>query len=338
MSHLTDQMTPRCFGRFVIDLPVDMKQGKLSGTKIQGIDITVVLMPKVLFDERLIKRKAALEHKRVMAHPEWADLESITSLPDKNGLVFNRTDGEMARGLRILELHSWRDGYAIKMQINSYESTFPEDSGDPQLQEMGSNTAQQLKLLENVYSRTRGRTDEHIPAEPGVCFQNGFVSGPATDEEVIQLEYVSTFMPDVMVHFESHSELHENDTLLDRLPGIEAALKAANGHMVRKGTRTSEGGQTFDEVLSTGETPNDHVMGQYFSLEANSKIGSAKTPLVIADFYNGDREGKPASDDTDSTYRPPDPPPLAKASLSEAESIALWDAITQSLKPRPGAF
>jgi len=58
-----------------------------------------------------------------------------------------------------------------------------------------------------------------------------------------------------------------------------------------------------------------------FTLEANSRIGSAKTPLLNIDFQNGQRFNPPDK-------RPPgslpldSPPPLAKASLTEGEAVS----------------
>jgi hypothetical protein len=80
-------------------------------------------------------------------------------------------------------------------------------------------------------------------------------------------------------------------------------------------------------------------MGQYFTFEANSKKGSAETPLLNVDFFNGDREdpSAPAEDDL-MRILPPKLPPLSKASLSEAEAVDLWDKTTATLRPRPGAF
>lgn len=349
MKALTDHMTARCFGRYLIEIPSDMKPGKIFAAKFtafpypeatDGVDIKVMPMQKVVFDQRLAKRKAELEKRRVMAHPEWSDLKDIVSTPHQDGVIFNRTNGGMSRALRVLELHAWKNDYAITMSTDTFDESFPEDQDDAQLRSMGSDTPQKLAIMQSLYARVRGRHDDQTPTEPGTCIQNGFVSGKVSGElrEEVYLDFVSASMPDVMMHIESDSGIHENDTLLDRLAGIKANLASSNGHIVRKGSRISKAGLHFDEVLSTGLTPNDHVMGQLFSLEANSKIGSSETPMLNIDFWNGDREGKPVPDGSTSTYELPEPPPLTKSSLSETESIALWDAITSTLRPRPGAF
>jgi len=160
--------------------------------------------------------------------------------------------------------------------------------------------------------------------------------GPAIDEENLDMDYVFTDMPDVSISIHNNSNLVSENTLLDRGRDIDANLRIADGHTLHKGKRQSHDGLTFDEWLMEANT-DDHVKGHMFTLEANSRIGSAQTPLLNIDFLNGDRIGTPDK-------RPPgslpldSPPPLAKASLSEGEAVALWDAITETLRPRPNGF
>src|SRR5699024_158971 len=162
---------------------------------------------------------------------------------------------------------------------------------------------------------------------PGTCIQNGLISGPASDKmsESISMNFVSKSMPDVKIHLNSDSNLSEKTTLLGRLPAFKASLDRADGHIVREGARDPTAGIQFEEVLATGMTPNGHVMGQFFTLEANSKAGNTIKPLLIADFWNGEREAPPAHEDSDLMPggKLPYPPALKEASLSEAESVAL---------------
>jgi len=69
------------------------------------------------------------------------------------------------------------------------------------------------------------------------------------------------------------------------------------------------------------------VRGHYFVLEANSKIGSTATPMVSLDMDNG---GRLPGIDGDRQ--------LTQASLTEGEAVALWDAVSRSLRLRPNGF
>ncbi len=337
MSHYTAQMTPRCFGRYLIDLPADMKPADTAAVTLTmspysersgGIHVNVTPMPKSSFDRMLARREKTLESQHIAGHPGQAYLDEAVPVIDGSGVIFNRSENGASRGSRILELHGWKNHYAIKMTIRANDVDYPEYADDKQLQALGSTVHTKLNILQSLYKRIRGRQNNEIPPGPGACIQNGFISSKSSEKlrEDIMMGFVSKTMPDVRIHIEYDSGLRTETELLDRIPEIEKMLKAANGHIVRKGHARSKVGLAFEEVLSTGMTPDNQVIGQYFTLEANSKIGSAQTPLLIIDFWNGNRENK--SHHTS----------LPNASLSEAESLALWDEIAATLRARPAAF
>jgi Tle cognate immunity protein 4 C-terminal domain/Tle cognate immunity protein 4 N-terminal domain len=292
-----------------------------------------------LFRWRYEQREAELRAAHLDAHPDQPVLKDILRLQNMGGGVFNRADNGSSNGGRTLELHAWRDGYAIKMWVDATDFTsYPEYKNDPIVNRMTlkNDIAAKQALLADMVSRIRGRADNEIPSEPGLCFHGGFLQGTATDEENLDMSYVFTDMPDVSLSIHNNSNIVSDDTLLDRSKSVEANVRDANGHTLRKGERKSHGGLAFEEWLLAGNT-DDHVKGHLFSLEVNSKIGSAQTPLLNIDFHNGQRIGTPDK-------RPPgslpldSPPPLAKSSLSEGEAVALWDAITDTLRPRPNGF
>lgn len=61
------------------------------------------------------------------------------------------------------------------------------------------------------------------------------------------------------------------------------------------------------------------------TLEGNSEIGSPATPLLTLDMDTGS-ESNVLGEKIDKT------------SLSEAEAVALWDAVSRTLRPRPNGF
>jgi hypothetical protein len=350
MNTYTAHMVTHCFGRYLIDLPADMQVGKMASAIFAvfpyseysgGINVKVTPMTQTTFEHALEERKAKLKSMHIDGKPQEPYLDKVIPLDDHSGVVFNRSENGGSRGARMLELHGWKNGYAIKMTIKANDVSYPEYKADKQLQELGSTVKPKLAILQALYARTAGRPSGEIPTQPGTCIQNGFISGPASDKmsESISIDFVSKSMPDVNFTLQSNSGIRGTTTLLERLPDIEASLKAAKGHFIRKGHHTNPKGMSYDEILMAAITPNDHVMGQYFTLEANSKKGSAETPLLNVDFFNGDREdpSAPAEDDL-MRIQPPKLSPLSKASLSEAEAVDLWDKTTATLRPRPGAF
>jgi len=339
MQTLTHAMTPRCIGRYVIDLPAGMVPSGWGGLKAQDVNIEVTPMVESLFRWRYEQREAELRAAHLDAHPDQPVLKEIIPIRGAIGGIFNRSENGGSNGARTLELHVWRNGYAIKMWIDAADfASYPEYKNNTIVNRMTvkNNIAPKQALLIDMVSRIRGRTDAEMPSEQGLCFHGGLLQGPATAEENLDMDYVFADMPDVSLSIANNSNIAEDNTLLDRSKDIEANERNSDGHTLRKGKRKSHEGIAFEEWLSAGST-DEHVKGHLFSLEANSKIGSALTPLLVIDFHNGQRIGTPDK-------RPPgsipldSPPPLAKASLTEGEAVALWDAITDTLRARPNGF
>ena len=79
---------------------------------------------------------------------------------------------------------------------------------------------------------------------------------------------------------------------------------------------------------------NDGIPGNDFLLEVDSKTATASTPLVMVELYNGYRIPGPTLSLKESAVRPN----LTKATLTDAETVALWDKVTSTLRVRPGAL
>lgn len=338
MNKLTKTMEPRCFGRYLIDLPSDMKLG-LNYKTIIDRDIWVEVEPisKLSFELRLRKRESDIREERLDGKPNSPSLKEVTTL--EIGKIFDHAHGSTYAN-RTLELHAWHAGYAIKMWVKASDFTGPEFDNEPKARSLGSDVLNKRAQLLEIYSRVRGRADTEVPTEPGVCVANGFIRGAASDGEDISMNFLLTSMPDVYLHVETDSGIKEDTTLLDRGREINAMTEGAEGRTMRKGARKTPAGVAFEEWLIAGNTNErhgkHHVKGHTFTLEGNSKIGSAKTPLFIVELHNGERESEP--DDGRPAWDKAPRPELKQASLSEAEALALWDAITSTLRPRPGAF
>jgi Tle cognate immunity protein 4 C-terminal domain len=197
----------------------------------------------------------------------------------------------------------------------------PSVRDDPDMTDAPERTRRVVSML----SRIRGREDDDIPTEPGICFMGGFLPGTATAQETVSASFLLHDKHDVGFRVETDSDIHESDTLIQRTD-MNEAINAADGRTIRKGQIQLQGIQQAEEWLSDGLT-GAKVRGHYFALEANSKIGSAATPMVSLDMNNG---GRLPGIDGDRH--------LTQASLTEGEVVALWDAVSRSLRPRPNGF
>jgi hypothetical protein len=183
MQTLTHAMTPRCIGRYVIDLPAGMVPSGWGGLKAQGVNIEVTPMNESLFQWRYEQREAELRAAHLDAHPDQPVLKEIIPLHGAIGGIFNRSETAGTNGSRTLELLGWRDGYAVKMWVNAFDNMYPEYKNEKWATEVGRDLPEKQALLLNVFARTRGRADAEMPSEQGLCFHGGFLQGPATDEE-----------------------------------------------------------------------------------------------------------------------------------------------------------
>lgn len=89
---------------------------------------------------------------------------------------------------------------------------------------------------------------------------------------------------------------------------------------------------------SIGREPKEvtgaRVPGHTAILQTDQAAQGRQAPFVAVEMFNGHYIPWPER----SLEEAAKVPELQRATLSEAEVIALWDAITATLRPRPGAF
>lgn len=335
LEALTARMTPRCVGRYLIDLPDDFVLNPIHRTVLEGVEITVERMHQHQFDFEFSKRKAALYKMRLPGEDRSRPhLRAEYQLEGESvGSVFDRSESpdNSDRLSRILELIAWKNGYRVLATIKATDTTFPEDADDSIARQLRTNVQEKLDHLLEIYSRIRGRADHEVPAEPGVCFANGFLQGEPTDAEQVDLHYHLKTAEDVYFAFHSLSDLVQDNTLLERAPQIEKGLKKRNGTTLRKGKRESHGVKFEEWLMSMESEQYPGLMFHDMTLEANSTTASAATPLLIIDLDSGVRHPSPSPTLEQAAVEKP----LAKATFGAAETMTLWDKATATLRKRP---
>ncbi len=329
---LTSELETRCMGRYLIDLPKDILT--FGDSFIEGVTFEAIPASKAEFLQNISARKATLKalvnlsrgYRVLYEHgvvPAITDSYYFVSLESPEG-----ADSDMPR---IVEAYRWDRGYQIKLQSKASDMVnsvyVRENKGTPYgiPGELINDVPEKKRLVFGLLSRVEGRDEATIPTVPGVCFLGGFLHGRAGEKEDLAGQYYLRDKQDVNFVLETTSFIHEKTTLLQRGDSINDALKERNGHTVRKGVVDLPGMQA-EEWLMAGTTYL-YIPGHHFVLEANSKTGSALTPLLELDLDNGDILP------TDWQGDPP-----RKASLTENEAVALWDAVSRTLRPRPNGF
>ena len=331
VKQFTAQMSPRCVGRYIVDMPKAFVLNERSWAEVDGVKISIAPLTRRLFDLTFASRKETLE-KAILPgkNKNRPHLRAVLPIPNADaGAIFDRSASPSSGGRlsRTLELLSWRDGYRIDASIDATDTTFPEYANESIAKQLTTDVDERLADLLKVYSRLRGRALGEVPSQPGLCIANGFVAGPATDTEAVQTAFHLEGTPDVYFNLFTQTEVQESTSMLDRSGQMESKMAGAGAKTIRKGERKIHD-RIYEEWLVRGPTV-DRVPGHAFTLQGNEKDASADRPMLELKLYNGFRI--PAAERT--LEERAQMVELTKASLSEAEAAAIWDSVTATLRP-----
>ncbi|SAL33090.1 T6SS immunity protein Tli4 family protein [Caballeronia humi] len=332
MTELTASLKTRCVGRYLIDMPSDALS--TGSATIQGVTFEATSMTNETFEQEMTARETELKSK-VNRHGYRVlyDYGQISNTPHSRYFVALRDVDDTADLSRAIEAYKWDAGYQLKLRIEASDWVHSEYKkkvqGTPYaVPDMSLNDVpEKTNLVMDLIRKVRGRADDEIPAEPGVCFLGGFLPRKAANGEDISVLFAMKDRTDAFFTLQTNTDLRElpRDTLLNRLPDIRSKIKDpnANGRIIRSGT-VQVGGIKAEELLLSGTT-TARIAGHVFTLEANTATSGSMTPYLVLDMGNGSintfaRNG------------------IQKASLTDGEAIALWDTVSRTLRPRPNGF
>jgi hypothetical protein len=326
IEHLTSRMKTRCAGRYIVDLPREL----LVDGNITINDVRITSSPEKdlrSFQAMLVRREFRLREKKSRdAYPFLYKVGKGTSEHTKYFVSRERTDNYP--DFRKIEAYKWDNGYAIKLEIDARDYTDPDRTSDSLVQKIGitNDVPQKLDLVLNFLDRVRGRSEDDIPSEPGVCFFGGFMKGEAlrnVETENVKTVYTMLHNPDAFFKIETDTDIQEDTTLLERSRAFNVYALHFNVKTLRRGV-VDLPNLPAEEWLTSANTL-EGAPGHYLTLEANTKIGSPRTPFLMLNFKTGV-----------ATYALETSP--KSSSLSDNEVVGLWDAVTRTLRPRPNGF
>jgi len=322
VDRLTNRMQTHCMGRYILELPRELHiRGALS---INDVKISAVPEDLRSFNAMLVRRDFKLKNtKSSDEYPFfYKDGRGTT---DHTRYFISRERPDRSPGFRKIEAYKWDNGYAITVEVRANDFTDPDQTSDPLVRKIGTNNDVPVKLARvlDYLDRVQGRADTDIPSEPGVCFFGGFVKGPASETEKVWSSYSLLHHPDVLFKLSTDTEMEEDTTLLQRSRSLGAHLQYFSAKTLRRGV-VDLPGLPAEEWLTTTKTIKD-VPGHYFTLEANSQTARWRSPFVMLDLQTGL---------TGPGYQPPP----ATSSLNDNEALAVWDAVSRTLRARPNGF
>lgn len=324
MTELTTALKTRCVGRYLIDMPDNVLT--IGQTIVEGVRFEATPMTLNAFRSELALLEATLKIKKsTLGYQFLFDHGEVRGISESRYFISLGSDAEASDANRIIEAYKWDRGYRIQLRIEGTDFLNSADKDEPWVKKMSiqNDVPQKTRLVFDLLEKVRGRPDDNVPDEPGVCFDGGFLVRKAASAEEVQSSFALKDRPDVSFSLETYSDLRdpETDTLPNRIPAIQSTIGQSSSRIIRSGTRNT-GGMNANEILVSGFTQPD-VPGQIFSLEANTTRSTPSAPYLVLDMRNGAESFLVKGYD------------IKAASLTEGEAVALWDVISRTLRPRP---
>lgn len=312
MTELTQTMHPYCVGRFTIDVPEQAKVDDLSQS-IMGmgqIDVASnVSKPAYL---QTVKQKEA--ELRATPHDKEGTVLHDVIRPDgvDATLLVYRDDSLNTIDFSILA-YRWLQNRMFTFHYGSPDNDSVLKSKDDLLR---------------AFALIQPRANNEIPTTPGACIESAFVPGTSYRDESVGFLMSFPKYPDLTITMTIRS--------LDN-PDTEGMLAMGDRHMagvylqfpdlklttLRKGSRTVSG-MSGEELVYILKGDKKDINNPADSMSAawrfNGVTKSMNQPEVSAEMsYTFPVEAKT--------------PRLTKEQL-----LALWDAVVNSIHPRPSAF
>ncbi|MFC0229144.1 T6SS immunity protein Tli4 family protein [Serratia aquatilis] len=323
--HVVDNLlvnaTPRCIGRYLIDLPENFNS-PIGTVYINKNEIEFQRLYLPAFEQRIRLREDELQKTKTIHAEDGPYLKNIYPLPNgMKGVIFETNFSEIAPdSARKLEAHIYSNGVAFKTEIDARnpDATRYQKERERNPSYYKNNVQVKLNELINLLIRLHGRQENEIPKDKGLCFPNGFISGApgvANEMEDVTFSYQSKINPRLYLDLSTDNFIQEDTSMLERSSSIVNELLNYQMSTLMKGKREINK-LAAEEWLTVGNG-EDANSGHTFVLNVNEKTGSSQTPGFTIELKHG---------------------PLPDEALSQNELIAFWQKITKTLRVRPGAI
>ncbi|MEQ9907845.1 T6SS immunity protein Tli4 family protein [Pectobacterium odoriferum] len=321
---LFEQTKPQCIGRYLFDVPVSFNNAAVGQVKINEMRIASKRLYPPAFAQRIRLREQELDESQTVNQRDQPFLKHVYRT-DRNIVIFDRNENGSVPGFgRILEGHLYSNGVAF---IVTTEIT---DLSEPKFYEYRNNylnsgskesdlndKPQKLAEMQNLLSRLKGRKDDEVPAQPGICIPEGFIS----DEGVISKDDITLIYKqgDFEIIVNSNNFLGKDNTLLERGSEINSTIIRVGAHTLKKGAvKLPE--INAEEWLMKGKQdiyhPEEKNVPYYtFHFYGNEKIGDLKHPVFSIELHNSDKETK---------------------AYNDSQLVDIWDRITRTFRYRLG--
>lgn len=317
-----DNMTTRCVGRYLIDMPESFS---VSSDNIQAFINDAPVKTKRLyrpaFEQKIRLREEALRKEKTVNPQDMPFLKQVYPLPEgMEGVIFERNESvSIPDAGRILEAHLYTNGIAVEVALkaeNGLSSRY--DEFRKQTPDVYRNSVpNKLAELTRLLKRISGKKDTEIPQQAGFCLPEVFISdGAEKNKEELDITYTSNKYPHADFDFSTDNFNKTDDTMLDRSAEMNKDITAADGRTIQKGKRKINGLYT-EEWLVYGNMDNDEK-GLRFVFNANENVTKPDSPWLYISFLQHGLSNN--------------------NQLSENDAVSAWESITGTLRLRPHAY
>ncbi|AVR97763.1 hypothetical protein C9I28_20580 [Pseudoduganella armeniaca] len=306
-----------CFGRFIVDVPATATVAWGSGS----VDLGIAVYPDAAkeVDEEAEKFIEELKNTKAIYHDHMPLFLSEEHIEEPLGRIITGYEGfDAMQGLKISGYFSWgKDGFIIDARP---------------LQEDRSETVADIK---SIAQRLRPRVEDEVPAEPGNCLEYAFLRDkPGTGGEGtvahLRIGFRLKEFPDTHVSiFVGPSNPHhsEGNSLEWRLADLEKEQRAEDpNHPMLKTVYFRRGPRQIHDWLNGWEAisrspdqPDAHGVHD-FVLQVKGIPNDVLHPYADIQMETG------VADNLAGAVKP---------SLTDEEAVAVWDAITSTIRVRP---
>lgn len=302
-----------CLGRFIVVVPESAKiiYGPANVPwPINNYPGKGAQMEKVISD-RLIE---------IRDEPKY--LQGDLRLP--SSLVGKVFDGALPNQKIVFGVSKGSGGfYRIESYTKIGDDLFIQESDS-----IPKKNEQDVRELNSIAPLLRSRGELEIPAEPGICIEDGFIrTSTAISNEDLSIGVRLTEFPDVHFSFSVHNKKYvASDAIEPRLKQAEEdAKRNGNGawyariKTLRRGQRTI-GKWTGFEILA--HMPAQAEVGETheFAYLSHGEPGDPFIPMLDIKLSTGVKGNQIGG---------------GKPSITDEEAVALWDKLTNSIRVRP---
>lgn len=309
---MTRSMKTVCVGRFLIDLPANVRVS-YGPAFLEGFDISTRIESDTEFERRVADRELALRGQANDLGKPSLESVRIYRSGEYSGKIFVygrwktpwTEDGEL-KGL---------EGVAIEGMLHGDGASFSflNDQYDP------ANVGRLARLFEQFSARAEGE----IPSRPGFCIGRGFIREPLRADQGESVAVIAGVPdhPDVTIAFSSMVGTAPAPGIIERSAAAMASypliLRPAV-RILREGVRTVNG--LVGEEIGAKITEPNFVTTFTYDWEMRAREKDVFAPLLALQLQTGVPQpgGRPI-----------------QSSLAETAIDELWESIVPSIRVRP---